>query len=57
MNHLLYVAMILDPRKKLRFLKFFFFFPEIYGNEVADVMVKLARGSLVKLCNDPAPTM
>ena len=47
MNHLLYVAVILDPRKKLRFLKFCFF--EIYGNEVADVMVELVRGSLVKL--------
>ena len=47
MNHLLYVAVFLDPRKKLRFLKFFF--SEIYGNEVANVMVKLVRGSLVKL--------
>ena len=47
MNHLLYVAMVLDPRKKLRFLKFCFF--EIYGNEVADVMVELVRGFLVKL--------
>ena len=47
MNHLLYVAMVLDPRKKLRFFKFCF--SEIYGNEVADVMVELVRGSLVKL--------
>ena len=47
MNHLLYVAVILDPRKKLRFLKFCF--SEIYENEVADVMVELVRGSLVKL--------
>ena len=47
MNHLLYVAVFLDPRKKLRFLKFCF--SEIYGNEVANVMVKLVRGSLVKL--------
>ena len=47
MNHLLYVAMILDPRKKLRFLKFCF--SKIYGNEVADVMVELVRGTLVKL--------
>ena len=47
MNHLLYVAVVLDPRKKLRFLKFCF--SEIYGNEVADVMVELVRGSLVKL--------
>ena len=46
-NHLLYVAVVLDPRKKLRFLKFCF--SEIYGNEVADEMVELARGSLVKL--------
>ena len=47
MNHLLYVAVIFDPRKKLRFLKFCF--SEIYENEVADVMVELVRGSLVKL--------
>jgi len=47
MNHLLYVAVILDPRKKLGFLKFCF--SEIYGNEVADVMVELVRGTLVKL--------
>ncbi|XP_050272572.1 zinc finger BED domain-containing protein RICESLEEPER 2-like [Quercus robur] len=47
MNHLLYVAVILDPRKKLRFLKFCF--SEIYGNEVADVIVELVRGTLVKL--------
>ena len=47
MNHLLYVAVVLDPRKKLRFLKFCF--SEIYVNEVANVMVELVRGSLVKL--------
>ncbi|XP_030936671.1 zinc finger BED domain-containing protein RICESLEEPER 2-like [Quercus lobata] len=47
MNHLLYVAVILDPRKKLRFLNFCF--SEIYGNEVADVMVELVRDALVKL--------
>ena len=47
MNNLLYVVVVLDPRKKLRFLKFCFF--EIYGNDVADVMVELVRGSLVKL--------
>ena len=47
MNHLLYVAVVLDPRKKLRFLKLCF--SEIYGNEVADVMVELVRGFLVKL--------
>ncbi|XP_030958836.1 zinc finger BED domain-containing protein RICESLEEPER 2-like [Quercus lobata] len=47
MNYLLYVAVILDPRKKLRFLKFCF--SEIDGNEVADVMVELVRDTLVKL--------
>ena len=36
-NHLLYMTVVLDPRKKLRFLKFCF--SEIYGNEVADEMV------------------
>ena len=41
------MAVVLDPRKKLRFLKFSF--SEIYGNEVADEMVELVRGSLVKL--------
>ena len=47
MNYLLYVVVVLDPRKKLKFLKFCF--SEIYGNEVADVMVELVSGSLVKL--------
>ena len=47
MNRLLYVVVVLDPRKKLRCLKFCF--SEIYVNEVADVMVELVRGSLVKL--------
>ena len=46
-NHLLYMVVVLNPRKKLRFLKFCF--SEIYGNEVADEMVELVRGSLVKL--------
>ena len=41
------MAVVLDPRQKLRFLKFCF--SEIYGNEVADEMVELVRGSLVKL--------
>ena len=41
------MAVVLDPRKKLRFLKFCF--SEIYGNEVADEIVELVRGSLVKL--------
>ena len=41
------MAVVLDPRKKLRFLKFCFL--EIYGKEVVDVMVELVRGSLVKL--------
>ena len=46
-NHLLYVAVVLDPRKKLRFLKFYF--SEISGNEVANEMIELVRGTLVKL--------
>ncbi len=41
------MVVVLDLQKKLRFLKFSF--SEIYGNEVADVMVELVRGSLVKL--------
>ena len=44
MNHLLYVVVVLDPRKKSSF-----FFPETYGNEVDDEMIELVRGSLVKL--------
>ncbi|KAK4605841.1 hypothetical protein RGQ29_000218 [Quercus rubra] len=47
MNHLLYVAVILDLRKKLRFLKFCF--SKVYRNEMADVTVELVKGSLVKL--------
>ena len=45
-NHLLYVVVVLDPRKKMRFLKFSF--SEIYGDEVADEMIDLVRGTLVK---------
>ena len=45
----LYVAVVLDPRKKLRFLNFSF--SKIYGNEVVDEMIELVRGTLVKLCD------
>ena len=43
-NHLLYAAVVLDPRKKMRFLKFSFF--EIYGDEVAIEMVDLVRKTM-----------
>ena len=46
-NHLLYVVVVLDPRKKMRFLKFSF--SEIYEDEVVDEMIDLVRGTLVKL--------
>ncbi|XP_050290006.1 zinc finger BED domain-containing protein RICESLEEPER 2-like [Quercus robur] len=46
-NPLLYVAVVLDPRKKLRFLKFSF--SEIYGNEVGSVMVDKVKAFLMKL--------
>ena len=39
--------MVLDPRKKMRFLKFSF--SEIYGDEVVDEMIDLVRGTLVKV--------
>ncbi|KAL4615316.1 hypothetical protein ACB092_07G115000 [Castanea dentata] len=48
-NPLLYVAVVLDPRKKLRFLKFSF--SEIYGNLVAEVMVDKVKDLLYKLYN------
>ena len=48
-NHLLYVAVVFDPRKKLRFLKFSF--SEIYGNAVAEVMVDKVKNLLFKLYN------
>ena len=49
-NHLLYVVVVLDPRKKnLRFLKFSF--SEIYGNAVAEVMVDKVKDLLYKLYN------
>ena len=50
-NPLLYVVVVLDPRKKLRFLKFFFFFSKIYGNAVAKVMVDKVKDLLYKLYN------
>ena len=51
-NKLLYVAVavVLDPRKKMRFLKFSFF--EIYGDEVADEMVDLVRKFMDRLYDD-----
>ena len=45
-NPLLYVAVVLDPRKKLRFLKFSF--SKIYGNEVGNVMVEKVKALLMK---------
>ena len=39
--------MVLDPRKKMRFLKFSF--SEIYGDEVVDKMIDLVWGTLVKV--------
>ncbi|KAL4627343.1 hypothetical protein ACB092_05G159200 [Castanea dentata] len=46
-NQLLYVAVVLDPRKKMRFLKFSF--SEIYGESVADEMVDLVRKTMDRL--------
>ena len=43
-NQLLYVAMVLDPRKKMRFLKFSF--SEIYVDEVVDEMIDLGRKTM-----------
>ncbi|XP_075640576.1 zinc finger BED domain-containing protein RICESLEEPER 2-like [Castanea sativa] len=58
-NPLLYVAVILDPQKKLRFLKFSF--SEIYGNEVGKVMVDKVKDLLMKLytfyCSVNSPNM
>ncbi|XP_030970841.1 zinc finger BED domain-containing protein RICESLEEPER 1-like [Quercus lobata] len=48
-NPLLYVAVVFDPRKKLRFLKFSF--SKIYGNAVAEVMVDKVKDLLFKLYN------
>jgi len=44
------VAVVLDPRKKMRFLKFFF--SEIYGDEVADEMVDLVGEFMGRLYDD-----
>ncbi|XP_030964134.1 zinc finger BED domain-containing protein RICESLEEPER 2-like [Quercus lobata] len=46
-NPLFYVAVVLDPRKKLRFLKFSF--SKIYGNEVGSVMVDKVKALLMNL--------
>ena len=46
-NKLLYVAVVLDPRKKMRFLKFSF--SEIYGDEVANEMVDLVGNFMARL--------
>ena len=48
-NPLLYVAVVFDPRKKLRFLKFSI--SEIYGNAVAEMMVDKVKDLLFKLYN------
>ena len=49
-NQLLYVAVFLDPRKKMRFLKFSFF--EIYRDEMDDEMVDLVRKTMDRLYDD-----
>ena len=46
----MYVAVVLDPRKKMRFLKFSF--SEIYRDEVADEMVDLVRKTMDRLYDD-----
>ncbi|XP_075652751.1 zinc finger BED domain-containing protein RICESLEEPER 1-like [Castanea sativa] len=46
-NPLLYVVVVLDPRKKLRFLKFSF--SEIYGNDVGKEKVDKVKDLLMKL--------
>ena len=43
-NYLLYMVMVLDPRKKMRFLNFSL--SEMYGDEVADEMIDLVRKTL-----------
>ena len=46
-NYLLYMVMVLDPRKKMRFLNFSL--SEMYGDEVADEMIDLVRKTLDRL--------
>lgn len=48
-NLLLYVAVVLDPRNKKRFLKFSFM--SIYGEDVADIMMVKVEDALTKLFN------
>ena len=48
-NPLLYVVVVLDQQKKLRFLKFSFF--EIYEIEVGKVMVDKMKDLLINLFN------
>ena len=43
------MAVVFDPRKKLRFLKFSF--SEIYGNAIAEMMVDKVKDLLFKLYN------
>ena len=44
------MVVILDPRKKIRFLKFSF--SEIYGDEVANEMVDLVGNFMARLYDD-----
>ena len=46
----MYVVVVVDPRKKMRFLKFSF--SEIYRDEVADEMVDLVRKTMDRLYDD-----
>ena len=48
-NHLLYIAVVLDPRKELRFLKFSF--SKIYGYAMGKVIVDKVKDLLIKLYN------
>ena len=45
----MWLYMVLDPRKQIRFLKFSF--SEIYGNAMAEVMVDNVKDLLYKLYN------
>ncbi|XVF61076.1 hypothetical protein PTKIN_Ptkin08bG0100200 [Pterospermum kingtungense] len=50
MNMLLYVAFVLDPKKKLEYVKFALF--DLYGNEQATVMFEHVKKIISKLLNE-----
>ncbi|XVF72186.1 hypothetical protein PTKIN_Ptkin12aG0099500 [Pterospermum kingtungense] len=50
MNHILYFATVIDPTKKLEYVRFCFI--EMYGDELAENLIKTVKRGLEELFNE-----